>query len=224
MRNVLAALLACALALLPNPTQAGPAPSLSARNVVVLKPGEPHPRPAGGGVLLTPVLIITAAHVVHMTIVQVRCGEELIPAVVRKIDFEIDLALLETTTPCRNVAITALAEDNPEVGDTVRNVGCPEGYCGRVGAGIVADYDHGMIVTDAKTWFGSSGGGLFTPEGRLLGICSKISVVTELHEHDRGGKPVQEPFGNVWGLYVPVNIVRAFVLLAALEAQQHGPE
>lgn len=201
---------------LSSPAEAAQPPTLQSRNVTILKTA--RNAPAGGGVLLAPRLVLTAAHVVHAQIVQVLCGNiadaspehpvQVIAGVVRAQDATADLALLELITPCNNVTVTEVAGADPAVAfEDVWAVGCPEGYCGRVSKGIVVSYEQGRIITDAKTWFGSSGGGLFTKDGKLVGICSMVHIMSDdgVDSGHSGG------FSQVWGVFVPATSIQAFL-------------
>lgn len=136
----------------------------------------------GSGVLINPSLVLTAAHVIHLPIVGIRCGSVDIPAALVAENETEDLALLELAQPC-TLTPSPLSKANPAPGTTVRAEGCPSGKCGWVLRGSVVGYDalpipsklpRTVLVADVPIWFGSSGGPLFNEKGHLVGIASQL--------------------------------------------------
>ena len=217
MTSKLAAVLASLCVLVPAQIQA--APPLADRNVIILRPEKNIP--AGAGVLIAPRLVLTAEHVVHASIVQVVCKDQIIPGVVRGGHEGVDLALLELLSPCLGVQVSQLADADPQLAEDVYAIGCPEARCGRVSRGIVSSYEHNRLITDAKVWFGSSGGGLFTADGKLVGISSMIHIMSDAGT-DRDGNKKNEPFSQVWGIYVPPLLIRSFLMVTFMQMEGKG--
>jgi S1-C subfamily serine protease len=161
----------------------------------------------GAAVLLSPTQVLTAAHVLDSDRVGiVLCAGEAIPGRVTRIDRGDDLAVLSLVRPCQQT-LTALAYSDPSVGTDVYALGCPERNCGTITKGVVARYDvaateeseHPVLVSDAKIYFGNSGGGLYNPNNELVGIASQISCPS------MGGIRV------CYGFFIPVSTIHSFL-------------
>ena len=136
--------------------------------------------PICAGVLLSPSVVLTAAHCVPY-VTAVQCAGEYVAAAVSSVVFEEDLATLDLFQPC-NSPVVRLAKSDPPVGTEVYALGYPEHHP-RMSRGIVSGYEtvvmsdpsklkNVFLVTDAAGMGGSSGGGLFDGSGRLIGIAS----------------------------------------------------
>ena len=129
----------------------------------------------GSGVLISSGKIATNCHVVEGgTSYQVGRGNELVPATLYAEDGEKDICLLDAKgingKPAQVGKATGL-----KVGDTVYAVGAPMGLELSLSGGIVAQLRGGpppFIQTTAAVSHGSSGGGLFDEEGRLVGLTT----------------------------------------------------
>lgn len=153
-------------------------------------------QPICGSVLLTPNVILTAGHcVVGQHFVPVRCGGVDIPGAVVSASLDADLGLVRLVQSC-SAPVTKLAEELPPVGTSVWAIGYPDRDL-RISHGVVSGYDlgriiqkvsededsvkfrvyatHPVLISDAKVFFGNSGGGLFTDDGKLVGICSQLN-------------------------------------------------
>lgn len=153
-------------------------------------------QPICGSVLLTPNVILTAGHcVVGQHFVPVRCGGVDIPGTVVASSLDSDLGLIRLTQSC-SAPVSKLADSLPDVGTSVWAIGYPDRDL-RMSHGVVSGYDigriiqkvaedensiklrvyatHPVLISDAKVFFGNSGGGLFTDDGRLVGICSQLN-------------------------------------------------
>lgn len=99
-----------------------------------------------------------------------------------------DLAVLKISADAL-IPVEFGSTDNMRVGDPTVAIGNPLGQDGgaSVSVGIISafnrrvdfgndDFLHGMLQTDAAINSGSSGGGLFDAEGKLIGITSAIGV------------------------------------------------
>lgn len=156
-------------------------------------------------VLISENFVLSANHCVKTDIVEkVMCGSNFTTATVIKTDPENDLAVLELALPCGQ-PVTTLASKNPEQGSDVFTLGCPGRECGKISKGVVTSYSvangHLVLETDAKIWFGSSGGGLFDDQNHLIGICSSASRMAR----SDGSYEV------IYGQYIPISSILKFL-------------
>ena len=129
----------------------------------------------GSGVVLPSGKIATNCHVVKGgASFQVGRSESLVPAMFHAGDENKDLCLLlafkRVGTPAQIGKAVTL-----KVGDTVYAVGAPKGLELSLSNGIVSQLRSGpppLIQTTAAISHGSSGGGLFDSEGRLVGLTT----------------------------------------------------
>jgi hypothetical protein len=104
------------------------------------------------------------------------------------IDTTHDLALISTVgnaVPEHDIA--KVATELPAVGDTVYAVGNPSNFTYSLAKGIVSSYQNDLkkigtsfegpwILVGAPTvYYGSSGGPLYSSDGKLIGICSMLA-------------------------------------------------
>jgi len=133
------------------------------------------PKSQGSGVMLPSGKIATNCHVVRNgERFQVGRGEKFIPATLYAVDSEKDMCLLEanglSAKPVHLGKAAAL-----KVGEAVYAVGSPKGLELSLSDGIVSQLRGAappIIQTTAAISPGSSGGGLFDAEGRLVGITT----------------------------------------------------
>jgi TonB family protein len=123
--------------------------------------------------------IVTNFHVVEKAwTVRVRKGNAVYPATIAVSDATHDLCVLSVALsaldeppPLRDVAVSRIA-----VGDRAYAIGAPEGLELSLSEGLVSGIrkleDRTYIQTSAAISPGSSGGGLFDSQGRLLGITT----------------------------------------------------
>ncbi|HJU84058.1 MAG TPA: trypsin-like peptidase domain-containing protein [Holophagaceae bacterium] len=131
----------------------------------------------GGGVVVAPWTVATSAHVVRgHEVLEVRQGRKAWRVKARREDGDRDLCLLYVP----GLALPAAELGDPEsltVGQAVFSLGFPGGE-GTVSPGTLQGlwcFRGGLLLqSDAATGPGSSGGGLFDPEGRLLGLNAFI--------------------------------------------------
>ena len=126
----------------------------------------------GSGVLLPSGKIATNCHVVEGSdSYLVGRGKEFVRATLYAEDGDKDICLLDargiTGEPVQLGKAASL-----KVGDPVYAVGAPQGQELSLSDGIVAQLRDGRIQNNAAISLGSSGGGLFDREGRLVGLTT----------------------------------------------------
>jgi hypothetical protein len=106
----------------------------------------------------------------------VKVGETVEPASLIAVDEELDLCLLNSSSlPVRQAQIRS--DSTPSVGETVYAIGAPHGLELSLSNGIVSQLrehpsTYRLVQTTAPISKGSSGGGLFDADGRLIGITT----------------------------------------------------
>src|SRR5579875_1926928 len=141
--------------------------SLNARGAVVA---------FGSGVVIAPGCVITNRHVIEDGVsFRVVHSARKWPAQLMKVDPDHDLAEL-SVAGLDAPAVTVLDSSKLEVGETVYAIGAPEGLELTISEGLISglrDFDKGRVIqTSAAISPGSSGGGLFDTQGRLVGITT----------------------------------------------------
>jgi len=130
----------------------------------------------GSGVVIGPGQVVTNCHVVQDAVaLRVRSGDKHFPATVLSGNIARDLCRLEVkdlTAP----SVTIRVSTDVKPGEPVHIVGNPLGFGLAVGSGLVSAIkrtgDDIHIYTSAPASPGSSGGGLFDAQGRLVGITT----------------------------------------------------
>lgn len=124
--------------------------------------------------------VLTNEHVIHQaTNIKVGIDEKEYPAQVVEAQPEKDLALLKVSAT--DLPVAPLGDsDTVRKGDQVVAIGCPEGICGTVTLGRVANIGvdaafgdrtlHNLIMIDLTITHGSSGGPLLNMKGEVIGI------------------------------------------------------
>ena len=148
--------------------------------------GERDPQAAslGSGFIIDPSgIVVTNNHVIRSAdaIEVVLADGRTLPAVVRAVDSDTDIAVLEIQGGGTFPAVRFGQSDGLRVGDWVIAIGNPFGLGGSVSAGIVSgdervlggQYDD-YIQTDAAINRGNSGGPLFDMAGRVVGVNTVI--------------------------------------------------
>jgi tetratricopeptide (TPR) repeat protein len=133
----------------------------------------------GSGVVIAPNLVATNAHVVEGTQeIVVQQGQRAWFAIAARMDLGHDLCLL--TVPGLTAPVAVLAPPPTEPGQGVMAVGYPGGRGPVVSTGRLRGIwhlgDSLLFQSDVTTRIGSSGGGLFDEQGRLLGLTTRIST------------------------------------------------
>lgn len=146
--------------------------------IVSLGPND-LPIATGSGVVVAPQTVVTNCHVVVTTAnVIVRNGDVDYPAISRTSDRQLDLCLFSVPNLAADPAKLGNA-GNLSVGQTVYAIGAPHGMQRTLTQGIVSALqespDGHVIQSTAVIAPGSSGGGLFTADGRLVGITTAQS-------------------------------------------------
>lgn len=130
----------------------------------------------GSGVVIGPGKLVTNCHVVQDALqFRVRAGAQELAATVLAGDLRRDLCLLEAKGLAAPAAAIRLSSEL-KPGEPVFIVGNPLGFGLAVGSGLVSTIqrsdDDIRIYTSAPAAPGSSGGGLFDAQGRLVGIVT----------------------------------------------------
>lgn len=162
-----------AAALNPETLYAANAPS-----VVVVESiganGQPFGR--GSGVVIGSQSVITNCHVIDRAIsVSVRSGAAEFAATSGTSDTYLDLCVLQVTG-LSAPEVRRGSVKNLQVGQTVYAIGAPQGLDRTLSQGLISalrETPDGIVIqTSAAISPGSSGGGLFDAEGRLIGITT----------------------------------------------------
>lgn len=120
-------------------------------------------------------------------------------AVVRKISNKTDLALLETKEI--KLIYTEREINEPKVGEEVQILGHPAGFEYTYFKGMISSVRfNNMVHITAPVFGGNSGGGAFTKNNKLIGICSYYMVavpnMSYFVNNDRINEFVGEYYGN----------------------------
>jgi len=138
----------------------------------------------GSAVAVLPDLLVTACHVVDKAIaVQItqKDTSTKIARITRDPDPARDLCVLSTSTPLKLATVEIAPIGGVRVGQRVFAIGSPHGLELSLTEGLVsalrpkAPGELPAIQTSAAISAGSSGGGLFDTDGRLIGVTDNIS-------------------------------------------------
>ena len=171
-----------------NPARNGatPAGPRSARDVfaavsgsivrVIASNGAGDPVSQGSGVVVARGEVITNCHVTDPGVqVEVKVGNDSYPASVTTADHEFDLCRL-SASGLDAPAVTVAGAGDLQTGERVFAIGAPRGLELTISDGIVSSLREtaaGRIIqTTAAVSPGSSGGGLFDAQARLVGIVT----------------------------------------------------
>jgi tetratricopeptide (TPR) repeat protein len=130
----------------------------------------------GSGVAVAPDEVVTNKHVIDAGFtVRVRQGEKVWTSTVTHIDAEHDRATLKVEA-LQAAAVKVRPSSDLQVGDRVYAIGAPQGLELSFSEGIISalrDYGEVRVIqTTAAISPGSSGGGLFDTETKLVGITT----------------------------------------------------
>jgi Tfp pilus assembly protein PilF len=131
---------------------------------------------AGSAVSVTPNQVVTNKHVISEgAVIRLRQESKTWPATVTYIDPDHDLCRL-TATDLGAPAVVIRPSSTLAVGERVYSIGAAEGLELTMSEGIIsglrASEQSRLVQTSAAISPGSSGGGLFDTEGRLVGITT----------------------------------------------------
>ena len=151
---------------------------MAAPSVAVIESldGDGRPFARGSGVVIGPQKVLTNCHVIQRAVtVRVRMGSAEYSANSGVSDNYLDLcALLVPSLEAPEVKRASVKD--VRVGQTVYAIGAPQGLDRTLSQGLVSalrDTNEGTVIqTSAAISPGSSGGGLFDAEGRLVGITT----------------------------------------------------
>ena len=177
--------------------------------------------PAGSAVAIAPHLLVSACHVVTgalaVTVTQ-QDKQFQVLRITRDPDPARDLCLLEVAADVGLVPIVIAPMDTVRVGQPVFAIGSPHGLEMTLSEGLVsalrpaAEGQLPIIQTSAALSAGSSGGGLFDTEARLIGITDNVSP---------GGENLGFALPAEWVSELPARIAAELVerhrLLASLD-------
>lgn len=130
----------------------------------------------GSGVMIDPGQVVTNKHVIEQgTAWTISHGREVWPASVARVDAAHDLC--ELKVPVFGALPVAMRNSSSlVVGERVYAIGAPEGLELTLSEGLISgfrDFDGKRVIqTSAPISPGSSGGGLFDAQGRLIGITT----------------------------------------------------
>lgn len=151
---------------------------LAAPSVAVIESldGDGRPFARGSGVVIGPQKVITNCHVLQRAVsIRVRMGSADFAATSGTSDNYLDLCALQVPN-LEAPEVKRASVKGVKVGQTVYAIGAPQGLDRTLSQGLVSalrDTDEGTLIqTSASISPGSSGGGLFDTEGRLVGITT----------------------------------------------------
>jgi serine protease Do len=133
----------------------------------------------GSGVVFQDERVITNCHVLtKTTIVFVKWGEAKLVATLEYPDVERDLCQLKVPS-LKAPAVAIAPEKSLRIGQRVYAIGNPKGLELTLSEGLISSFrtSEGVryIQTTADYTHGSSGGGLFDDQGRLVGVTTLVS-------------------------------------------------
>ncbi len=124
---------------------------------------------AGSGVYIANDVILTAAHLANVEGGRFFLDDaHTIEATILKIDTEVDLMTLQVSGKHKSAKLGR----PPRRLDSVLAVGHPMGNATTIMMGRIADSTSTQLLVDVTVIGGMSGGGIYTPDGRLVGISS----------------------------------------------------
>ena len=130
----------------------------------------------GSGVVIAPSRVITNRHVIEDGVsFEVEHGANKWPAKLVRLDPDHDLAEL-SVVGLDAPSVQVRESSTLAVGERVYAIGAPEGLEVTISEGLISglrDFEKARVIqTSAAISPGSSGGGLFDAEGRLVGITT----------------------------------------------------
>lgn len=138
----------------------------------------------GSAVAVTPAALVTACHVVDgaaSAVVSQGTAAITVSLITRDPDPSRDVCVLNTNTPFKLPAVEIAPIDGVRVGQRVYAIGSPHGLELTLTEGLVsalrpkAPGQLPIVQTSAAISSGSSGGGLFDDQARLVGVADTVS-------------------------------------------------
>jgi len=161
----------------------------------------------GSAVAVTPAALATACHVVNgamsATVTQGQTTIK-IKSILRDPDPSRDLCVLMTETPLQLPAVQIAPVEGLRVGQRVFAIGSPHGLELTLSEGLISALrprSQGqlpIIQTSAPVSSGSSGGGLFDEEGRLVGVTDSVAP---------GGANLGFAYPAQWVMELPQRVI-----------------
>lgn len=130
-----------------------------------------------------------------------------------------DIALLVIFTPNEKISSSEISTNNLELGDSIWIVANPNLNYRTLKSGVISS-KYGAVLNKNRTWeisggviFGSSGGGVFDENGKLVSIVDAVDLFkTEvLYKNGKKKEKLQIPITD-FGFMISPNIVRGFLL------------
>ncbi|MHA6260451.1 trypsin-like peptidase domain-containing protein [Sporosarcina sp. CAU 1771] len=134
----------------------------------------------GSGILIGEGLVLTNEHVIDQMkngVVRFNNGDIVDIAGIVRMDKNKDLALIKLAKNIQMESVTFRPFNQLTKGEKVVAIGSPLGYSNTISEGIISALHRemngvNMIQTTASIDSGSSGGGLFDQQGRLIGVTT----------------------------------------------------
>ena len=123
---------------------------------------------SGSGVYIDKFTILTANHLYMEGATYFSDDQHLIPLIIGRRDETKDLMLVSTLVKGKVASLGS----NPKRLDTIYAVGYPMGSTNVIVQGRIADFTDDQLLVDATVVKGMSGGGVYSENGRLVGITS----------------------------------------------------
>ena len=141
---------------------------------------DPSGLSVGSAVAVAPARLLTSCHVIEaLEIISIWQGDFFASAELLDADYESDRCVLVPNKMELSAIADIRAYDELEVGERVFTIGSPSGLEQTLGEGSIAALrvDDGLplIQTTAPLSPGSSGGGLFDDQGKLIGITTHLA-------------------------------------------------
>lgn len=176
MKKILLPLLCLVIPVLAHAKSAKEIYQEASKSVVVVLGQGQAAASQGSGVVFSEEIVATACHVVkEAKEIKVRYRGREYPGTLKSADWERDLCLIDVWG-LKAPAVRAGVTQSLKPGDKVYAIGAPQGLELTISEGIVSalrEVSGGRYIqTTAPISSGSSGGGLFDEEGRLVGFTA----------------------------------------------------